>query len=103
MGMSANPAVPEVFDWRVARACDSGGCVGVARQGEFVLVGNTSSPGAPVSRFTREEWAVFVAGVKLGDFDDISLALSRWLIGAVTSANAPATAPAVAVGRPGVC
>jgi hypothetical protein len=46
--------------------------VGVVRQGEFVLIGNTSSPEAPVSRFTSQEWKAFVAGVKLGDFDDLA-------------------------------
>jgi hypothetical protein len=46
--------------------------VGVARQGEFVVVGNTSDPETPVSRFTSEEWSAFVVGVKLGDFDDFA-------------------------------
>jgi predicted secreted Zn-dependent protease len=69
--MSTSPAVSGSVDWRVSRACDSGACVGVARQGEFVLIGDTSSPEAPVSRFTSEEWSAFVAGVKLGDFDDL--------------------------------
>jgi len=72
MGMSEGPAVPEGFSWRVSRACDSGACVGVARQGEFVVIGNTSEPQAPVSRFTGEEWRAFIAGVKQGDFDDLT-------------------------------
>jgi hypothetical protein len=45
--------------------------VGVARQGEFIVVGNTANPEAPVSRFTAQEWSAFLAGVKLGDFDDL--------------------------------
>jgi hypothetical protein len=45
--------------------------VGVARQGEFIIIGNTANPGAPVSRFTEQEWSAFLAGVKLGDFDDL--------------------------------
>jgi len=69
--MSAFQVVPERVNWRVARACDSGGCVGVARQGEVILIGNTTNPEGPVSRFTAQEWNSFVAGVKLGDFDDI--------------------------------
>ena len=70
--MSTSPAVSGGFDWHVSRMCDSGACVGVARQGEFVLIGNTSSPEAPVSRFTSQEWSAFVAAVKLGDFDDLA-------------------------------
>jgi len=70
--MSTDPVSADELDWRISRLCESSGCVGVARQGEFLLIGNTNDPGAPVSRFTRQEWAAFVAGVKLGDFDDLT-------------------------------
>ena len=70
--MSTNPVVSGDFDWRISRLCDSGACVGVARHGEFVLIGNSSSPEAPVSQFTRQEFRTFIAGVKLGDFDDLA-------------------------------
>jgi hypothetical protein len=43
----------------------------VARQGEFIIVGNTADPDAGLSRFTAQEWSAFLAGVKLGDFDDL--------------------------------
>jgi hypothetical protein len=71
MWMSISPVVSGDFDWRISRLCDSGACVGVVRQGNSVLIGNTSDPEAPVSRFTKQEWSAFVAGVKLGDFDDL--------------------------------
>lgn len=45
--------------------------MGVARQGEFIVVGNTANRDAPVSRFTVQEWSAFLAGAKLGDFDDL--------------------------------
>jgi hypothetical protein len=70
--MSIYPASFEDVDWRISRTCESGACVGVARQGEFVLVGNTSNPDIPVSRFTVTEWREFLAGAKLGDFDDLA-------------------------------
>ncbi len=70
--LSENPVGPGNHVWRVSRQCDSGACVGIARQGEFVLIGNTSDPAAPVSKFTRQEWNVFVAGIKLGEFDDLA-------------------------------
>jgi hypothetical protein len=43
----------------------------VARDGDFIVVGNTADPMAAVSRFTAREWSAFLAGVKLGDFDDL--------------------------------
>jgi hypothetical protein len=70
--MSAFPKVLNDLNWRTSRTCDSGECVGVARQDESVLIRNTSDPKAPVSRFTRKEWAAFLAGAKLGDFDDLA-------------------------------
>jgi hypothetical protein len=70
--MSTNPATSGDIDWRISRLCESGACVGVARKGEFVLIGNTSDPDAPVSRFTRQEWSAFLAGAKLGDFDGLA-------------------------------
>lgn len=70
--MSTYPASAGDVDWRISRTCEGGACVGVARYGEFVLVGNTSNPESPVSRFTPKEWREFLAGVKLGDFDDLA-------------------------------
>ena len=58
--------------WQISRTCDGGQCIGVARRGDAVLIGNTSNPLAPVSEFTVSEWEQFLAGVKLGDFDGIA-------------------------------
>lgn len=58
--------------WRIASFCEGGACVGVAREGEQVLVRNTSAPEAPVARFTRQEWKAFIAGAKAGEFDDFA-------------------------------
>jgi predicted secreted Zn-dependent protease len=69
--MSENPVASADLDWRISRTCDSGACVGVARQGESVLIKNTSDPEASISFFSREEWTAFLAGVKLGDFDGL--------------------------------
>jgi hypothetical protein len=69
--MSSNPEVPGSFVWRAARSCESGACVGVAQQGGAILIRNTNNPEDPVSRFTVEEWKAFVAGIKLGEFDDL--------------------------------
>jgi predicted secreted Zn-dependent protease len=60
------------LDWRVSRTCEGGACIKVAREGEFVIIGNTSKPEGPVSEFTIDEWRQFLAGAKLGDFDGIA-------------------------------
>jgi predicted secreted Zn-dependent protease len=68
--MSTNPSAPGDLSWRVSRTCDGGACVMVARQGDSVVFGK-GHPDGPVIAYTRAEWKEFIAGVKLGDFDDI--------------------------------
>lgn len=70
--MTIYPSAPGGLSWRVSRTCDGGACVKVARHGEFVMLGNTTEPDGPVYACTRAEWKEFLAGVKLGDFDDIA-------------------------------
>lgn len=62
----------ERLDWRVSSTCEGGQCIKVARDGEFVVIGKTSTPEGPVNRFTLDEWRRFLAGAKLGDFDEIA-------------------------------
>lgn len=69
--MSIYSAASGDVAWRTSSMCDAGTCVGVARHGEFVIIGNTGNPEAPISRFTMAEWNAFLAGAKLGDFDDL--------------------------------
>ena len=69
--MSENALVSEGIAWRISRTCDSGACVGVARRSESVLIANTNDPNGSVINFTTEEWCQFLAGAKLGDFDEI--------------------------------
>jgi predicted secreted Zn-dependent protease len=70
--MSIDPPVSGKLTWQKSRTCESGACVIVARQGESVLIGNSADPEGQVSVFTREEWRNFIAGIKLGDFDEIA-------------------------------
>jgi Domain of unknown function (DUF397) len=70
--MSRSNSSSEGPDWRISRTCDGGACVGVARRGEVVLIGNTNDPDGPIGEFTADEWRQFLAGVKLGDFDGIA-------------------------------
>jgi hypothetical protein len=70
--MSESTPASGDISWRISRTCDSGACVGVARRGEAVIIGNTNNPEGPVSEFSMEEWRQFLAGAKLGDFDGIA-------------------------------
>ena len=59
------------ISWQISRKCESGACIMVARQGDSVLLGNTSDPDGPFSTYTITEWDAFIAGAKLGDFDNL--------------------------------
>ena len=61
----------EGLTWRVSRTCDGGACVMVARDGEFILFGNTTEPDGPKLSYTRVEAEAFAAGIRRGDFDDL--------------------------------
>jgi hypothetical protein len=41
----------------------------VARRGDRILIGNTSSPAGPITRFTTAEWRQFIKFAKQGVFD----------------------------------
>ena len=69
--MAIHPSAQGDLNWRVSTTCDGGACVMVARQSDSVLLGNTSQPDGTVYEYTRAEWKEFLAGVKLGDFDEI--------------------------------
>jgi hypothetical protein len=65
--MSMSESTDHVTQWHRAKYCSDAACVEVAwAQGE-VLIRNNERPGQVV-RFTRAEWAAFVAGVQDGDF-----------------------------------
>lgn len=70
--MSADLSRHGQTTWRVSSTCEQGACVMVAQQGDHVLVGNTSEPDGPTNKFTRAEWREFLAGAKLGEFDDFA-------------------------------
>jgi hypothetical protein len=53
----------------VDTGCDNVQCVEVDTDRRGVAIRNSASPGGEFVAFTREEWAAFIAGVKLGEFD----------------------------------
>jgi predicted secreted Zn-dependent protease len=69
--MTIYPSAPGDLNWRVSRTCDSGACIMVAPYGNSIVFGNTRQPDGPIYLYTKTEWEEFLAGVKLGDFDDI--------------------------------
>lgn len=70
--MTAYPSARGGLEWRKSRTCDGGACVVVSRQDESILVANSAQMSGPFNVFTRAEWKEFVAGIKLGDFDDLA-------------------------------
>ena len=55
--------------WRRSRRCESAECVEVAPTAGHVSIRDSKDPKGQVLRFTAAEWAVFVAGVRAGEFD----------------------------------
>jgi len=43
-----------------------------AGAGRLILMRDSKNPGGPVLAFTEAEWRAFIAGVKDGEFDDLS-------------------------------
>jgi uncharacterized protein DUF397 len=56
--------------WYVARRCESGACVQIGTLGDSVLVRSSADPDDRRVTLSRDEWQVFIAGVKDGDFDN---------------------------------
>jgi hypothetical protein len=58
----------EWLDWRTGSLCDSMNCAEVAMLGSEIWMRQSANP-LDVLVFTRDEWKVFVAAVKSGEFD----------------------------------
>ena len=69
--MSTYESAPGGLDWRVSRTCESGACVAVARSGESILMAIRRAQRSS-EVFTTDEWREFLAGAKLGHFDEIA-------------------------------
>jgi hypothetical protein len=84
--MDTFPIDPAKLTWRKSRRSDGGnGCVEVAvtdaapadtphkaGRGPLVLFRDSEDPAGPVLAFTRSELQAFFAGVKDGEFDDLT-------------------------------
>jgi hypothetical protein len=57
--------------WRAGKPCDSGACVEIGILEESVLIRSSADPHGRYVTLSRDEWRVFVAGVRDGDFDDL--------------------------------
>lgn len=55
--------------WTKSSFCRSGSCVEVAEFGDKIGVRNSAYPDGMIILVTREEWEIFLAGVRSGDFD----------------------------------
>jgi hypothetical protein len=55
--------------WHTGRRCDGGQCVEIGTLGESILIRSSEDPGGRHVEFSRDEWQMFVDGIKDGDFD----------------------------------
>lgn len=55
-------------DWTRSTACSMGTCVEARLIDGHVEVRDTRNPG-PILHIEVDDWAAFIAGVKLGEFD----------------------------------
>jgi hypothetical protein len=60
----------KIDEWFIPRLTSNGAtCVETKFTADTVYVRNNLRPNAGTAAFTHEEWTVFVAGVKDGDYD----------------------------------
>jgi hypothetical protein len=57
--------------WHVGKQCDAGSCVEIGILGKSVLIRSSAVGDGSYVTLSRDEWQVFVAGVKDGDFDSL--------------------------------
>jgi hypothetical protein len=58
------------LNWVRSSLCETGPCAEVAAlPGGGVAIRNSRDPGT-VQEYTRDEWAAFTGGARLGEFDD---------------------------------
>jgi hypothetical protein len=55
--------------WRKASASASSNCVEVAMTPDAIYVRDSKAPNAGMLTFTKSEWAAFLTGVGMGEFD----------------------------------
>ncbi|MGF7237513.1 MAG: DUF397 domain-containing protein [Frankia sp.] len=63
------PEEVPLHQWRKSTYSKAGACVEVALVGPSVLLRDSKHPSREVLRFSAEEWAAFVDGVRNGEFD----------------------------------
>jgi hypothetical protein len=68
-GYIVGKAEPGVSKWRKSSFSGTGNCVEVQRDGAFVRVRDSKDPYGTCLSFTRDEWAVFLAGAASGEFE----------------------------------
>lgn len=70
--MPESQAVRPSLVWRTPVNCDGGACIQVAASGPMILIADSKTPAGSVLSYTRAEFREFIAGVKNGDFDDLT-------------------------------
>lgn len=57
------------LEFRKSSLSIQGECVEVAFERDAVAVRHSQHPDGPIMRFTYDEWAAFIGGVRKGEFD----------------------------------
>lgn len=60
------------FAWQRASTCGAATCLEVAPTDEGVAIRDSKLQNGPILQYTLPEWDAFVAGVKNGEFDNLS-------------------------------
>jgi hypothetical protein len=60
------------IQWRAPSFSAGGNCFTVGEYGDLIAVRDSKDPEGGTLFFTRSEMAAFVAGVKAGEFDDLT-------------------------------
>ena len=72
MGESARGrAQGDEVRWRRPSRCQTGECLEVQRQGDLVIVRDSTSPGTIV-RLDIASWRAFAEAIKAGEYDDLA-------------------------------
>lgn len=57
--------------WHMAKLCDTGACVEVGMLNSLVKVRSSADRDGTCVSLSRDQWQVFITGIKDGDFDGL--------------------------------
>jgi Domain of unknown function (DUF397) len=58
------------LSWQKSSFCASGECTEIAKQGNMIILRNSTRP-RKIVRYTADEWRAFTSGLMAGEFQDL--------------------------------